>query len=54
LAVFREPVVLLKSASAPVAVFCSPMLANRVPAPMPVLKLVVVSLLSDQKPIAVL
>lgn len=38
-AVLESPVVLFKSAPAPVAVFASAVLANSVPAPMAVLKL---------------
>ena len=42
LAVFLTPVVLFKSASAPVAVLLSPVLKRSVPAPMAVFKLLVV------------
>jgi hypothetical protein len=47
-------VVLLKSAAAPVAVFPSAVLTRSVPASLAVLKLPVVSLLSESNPNAVL
>src|SRR4051812_44813786 len=54
LAVFRAPVVLLKSANAPVAVFSSEALNRSVPAPTPVLNWLVALPLSERKPTAVL
>jgi len=53
-AVLRLPVVLLKTALAPVAVFSSAVLARSVPTPIPVLRLPVVLLSSEDKPTAVL
>ena len=53
-AVFRSPLVLLKSAPAPVEVFSSAMFENSAPAPMAVLKLLVVLVRSETKPTAVL
>jgi hypothetical protein len=53
-AVLKAPVVLLKSAAAPVAVLLSAVLARSVPAPMAVLKLLLALLLSEEKPTAVL
>ena len=51
---FAEPVVLLRSAAAPVAVFSSAVFRRSVPAPMAVLKLASAVLLSETKPTAVL
>ncbi len=53
-AVFPVPVVLLKSAAAPVAVLLSPVLSKSVSAPIAVLNFPVVVLLSEKDPIAVL
>ena len=54
LAVFWTPVVLLRSAPAPVAVLLSAVLARSVPAPTAVLNSPVVNALSDSQPTAVL
>jgi hypothetical protein len=53
LAVFSEPVVLNKSAAAPVAVFESAVLRSSAPAPTAVLKLPVVTLNNENVPSAV-
>jgi hypothetical protein len=53
-AVFPVPVVLLKSAAAPVAVLLSAVLARSVPAPTAVLNAPVVLLLRERNPTAVL
>ena len=54
LAVLANPVLLLKSAAAPVAVFWSPALTRRAPAPRAVLRFPVLLLSSENTPTAVL
>src|SRR4051794_22364297 len=54
LAVLRAPVVLLKSANAPVAVFSSEALNRSAPAPTPVLNWLVALALRERNPTAVL
>jgi hypothetical protein len=53
LAVFKAPVVLLRSAPTPIAVLLSALLKASAPPPTPVLKLPVVLLKSEYQPTAV-
>jgi hypothetical protein len=54
LAVLPSPVLLLKSAPAPVAVFSSEVAAKSAPAPVAVLKLPVILVFNENQPTAVL